>query len=94
MNVIWITADTLRQDHIAAYGHTSVRTPALDSLAASGTRFSSHYAGGFPTMPTRADHATGRWTMSYMGWEPLSGDEVTLARILAENGYHTAAAAP
>ena len=43
-------------------------------------------------MPTRADHATGRWTMSYMGWEPLPEDEITLAQILAENGYHTAAA--
>ena len=43
-------------------------------------------------MPTRADHATGRWTMSFMGWEPLPEDEVTLAQILAENGYHTAAA--
>ena len=43
-------------------------------------------------MPTRADHATGRWTMSFMGWEPLPEDEVTLAQILVENGYHTAAA--
>ncbi|CAI8015671.1 N-acetylglucosamine-6-sulfatase [Geodia barretti] len=30
--------------------------------------------------------------MSFMGWEPLPEDEVTLAQILAENGYHTAAA--
>jgi arylsulfatase A-like enzyme len=64
----------------------------LDALAAKATRFNRHYAGGFPTMPTRADHATGRWTMSFMGWEPLPEDEVTLAQILAENGYHTAAA--
>ncbi|MCY4579161.1 MAG: sulfatase [Chloroflexi bacterium] len=92
MNIIWITADTFRQDHMGAYGHKTIRTPTLDALAAKGTRFESHYAGGFPTMPTRADHATGRWTMSYMGWEPLPEDEVTLAQILSENGYHTAAA--
>ena len=92
MNIIWITADTFRQDHMGAYGHRTIRTPALDALAAKATRFNSHYAGGFPTMPTRADHATGRWTMSFMGWEPLPEDEVTLAQILAENGYHTAAA--
>lgn len=92
MNIIWITADTFRQDHMGAYGHKAVRTPALDALAAKSTRFNSHYAGGFPTMPTRADHATGRWTMSFMGWEPLPEDEVTLAQILSQNGYHTAAA--
>ena len=92
MNIIWITADTFRQDHMGAYGHKTIRTPTLDALAAKATRFNRHYAGGFPTMPTRADHATGRWTMSFMGWEPLPEDEVTLAQILVENGYHTAAA--
>lgn len=92
MNVIWIVADTFRQDHIGVYGHKTIRTPTLDALAAKSTRFNSHYAGGFPTMPTRADHATGRWTMSFMGWEPLPEAETTLAQILAGNGYHTAAA--
>ena len=42
-------------------------------------------------MPTRADHALGRWTMSFMGWEPLPAETTTLAEILASNGYHTAA---
>ena len=42
-------------------------------------------------MPTRADHATGRWTMSYMGWEPLPQGTTTLAQILAGKGFHTAA---
>ena len=91
MNVIWIVADTFRQDHLGAYGNKSIRTPSLDGLAARGIRFDSHYAGGFPTMPTRADHATGRWTMSYMGWEPLPEGTTTLAQILAGKGFHTAA---
>ena len=71
MNVIWIVADTFRQDHLGAYGKAEISTPALDALAARSTRFERHYAAGFPTMPTRADHATGRWTMSFMGWEPI-----------------------
>ena len=91
MNVIWIVADTFRQDHLGAYGNTEVRTPSLDALAARSVRFDRHYASGFPTMPTRADHATGKWTISFMGWEPLPAGERTLAQTLAENGYHTAA---
>ena len=91
MNVIWIVADTFRKDHIGAYGSESIRTPTLDSLSGMSVRFDRHYAAGFPTMPTRADHATGRWTMSFMGWEPLPEGETTLAQVLAANGYHTAA---
>ena len=91
MNVIWIVADTFRQDHLGAYGNPTVRTPSLDALAAKAVRFDRHYASGFPTMPTRADHATGRWTISFMEWEPLPEDEVTLAQTLASSGFHTAA---
>ena len=58
MNVIWITADTFRRDQIGAYGNDVIHTPVLDALAARGTRFDNHYACGFPTMPTRADHHT------------------------------------
>ena len=91
MNVIWIVADTFRRDHLGAYGNEVIHTPSLDALAASGVRFDGHYGGGFPTMPTRADHATGRWTMSFMGWEPLPDEVITLAQILAGNGFHTCA---
>ena len=91
MNVIWIVADTFRQDHLGAYGKAEIRTPALDALAARSTRFERHYAAGFPTMPTRADHATGRWTMSFMGWEPIPDEASTLAQMLAGEGVHTAA---
>ncbi|MGD9043189.1 MAG: sulfatase, partial [Desulfobacterales bacterium] len=91
MNVIWITSDTFRRDHIGAYGNKQIQTPALDLLAEKSVRFQRHYAAGFPTMPTRADHFSGRWTMSFMGWSPLPSNVTTLAEILSENGLHTAA---
>ncbi|MCE2458525.1 MAG: sulfatase [Dehalococcoidia bacterium] len=91
MNVIWIVSDTFRRDHVGAYGNPRIRTPSLDTLAAGSVRFDAHYSAGFPTMPTRADHQTGRWTMSFMGWEPLPSGVTTLAEILAGHGLHTAA---
>ena len=91
MNVIWIVSDSFRRDHLGAYGNGTIRTPSLDALATSAVRFDNHYSAGFPTMPTRADHQTGRWTMSFMGWEPLPASVITLAEILAGNGMHTAA---
>lgn len=91
MNVIWIVADTFRRDQLGTYGNDIIFTPTLDALADGGTRFDNHYACGFPTMPTRADHHTGQWTMTYMGWEPLPDEAVTLSQILGEQGVHTAA---
>ena len=38
-NVILITVDTLRADHIGAYGSASTRTPRIDQLAREGTLF-------------------------------------------------------
>ncbi|MBI4304719.1 MAG: sulfatase [Chloroflexi bacterium] len=93
MNVVWIVADTFRKDHLGSYGHPYIRTPSLDALAARSMRFERHYIAGFPTMPTRADHHTGRWTMSFMGWEPLPADVITLSQVLADAGLHTAAVA-
>jgi len=91
MNVIWITSDTFRRDHIGAHGNKQIQTPSLDMLAEKSVRFQRHYAAGFPTMPTRADHFTGRWTMSFMGWSPLPSNVTTLAEILSAKGLHTAA---
>jgi arylsulfatase A-like enzyme len=91
MNVIWITADTFRRDHLGCYGHPYIKTPALDALAAKSTRFDRHYAAGFPTMPTRADHHSGRWAMTFMGWEPLPDHVTTLAETVAAAGIHTTA---
>ena len=91
MNVIWVISDTLRKDHVGAYGNKDIITPSIDSLAAKSVRFDRHYIAGFPTMPTRADYLTGRWTMSYMQWEPLFKEEILLPEILASKGIHTAA---
>jgi len=91
MNVIWITSDSFRRDHLGAYGNKKIQTPSLDTLAAKSVQFQRHYAAGFPTMPTRADHFTGRWTMSFMGWSPLPSNVTTLAEILSQKGLHTAA---
>jgi arylsulfatase A-like enzyme len=90
MNVIWIISDTFRRDAMGAYG-SKVLTPSIDALAAKSVRFNRHYAASFPTMPARADFATGRWTLSFMQWEPLPPNQVTLAQLLSRKGIHTAA---
>jgi arylsulfatase A-like enzyme len=91
MNIIWIVSDTLRRDAVGAYGNEKMHTPSMDAFAAKSVRFDKHYIGSFPTMPARADHMTGRLTVSFMCWEPLPKNIVTLPEMLARNGMHTAA---
>ena len=91
MNVIWIISDTLRRDHLGCYGNEVIHTPSLDSFAGKSVRFERYYAADFPTMPARADYFTGRWTGSFMRWQPLPSDIVTLPQLLKRESVHTAA---
>ncbi|MHB8621344.1 MAG: sulfatase [Chloroflexota bacterium] len=89
LNVIVIVSDTLRRDHLSFYGNRTVRTPHLDALAAQSAVFDRYYAASFPTMPARADLLLGKWTFTYMAWEPYPPTEVPLPERLAAHGYVT-----
>ncbi|HEY93854.1 MAG TPA: sulfatase-like hydrolase/transferase [Dehalococcoidia bacterium] len=90
MNVIWIVSDTVRRKDIGVYGNDKVRTPAIDALAAKSVRFDRYYGASFPTMPTRADYMTGKWTLSFMQWVPIPPGHVLLAELLRDNAdVHT-----
>jgi arylsulfatase A-like enzyme len=84
MNVIWVVSDTVRRKDIGVYGNKKIRTPSIDALAAKSVRFDRHYAASFPTMPTRADFMTGRWTLSFMQWTPIPPGNTLLAEILRD----------
>src|SRR5262249_36102641 len=60
-NLLLITIDTLRADHVGAYGYTRARTPTLDGLAAVGARFDRAYAAAPITLPSHATLLTGRY---------------------------------
>ena len=56
-----ITIDTLRADHVGAYGYAAARTPALDRLAREGVRFDRAYATAPITLTSHASLMTGRY---------------------------------
>jgi arylsulfatase A-like enzyme len=51
-NVLLVTVDTLRADHVGAYGATLARTPALDRLAAEGALFTHAWSQTHVTVPS------------------------------------------
>ena len=58
--IILISIDTLRADHLPAYGYTKVRTPNIDALAAAGTVFEHAYSHAPQTLPAHTTILTGQ----------------------------------
>src|SRR5262245_18436789 len=58
--IILISIDTLRADHLPAYGYTKIRTPNIDALAAGGTVFEQAWSHAPQTLPAHASILSGR----------------------------------
>ncbi len=95
--VILVSIDTLRADHLSAYGARRVETPAIDRLAAEGIVFENAYAHVPLTFPSHATMMTGRLpyetgVRSNIGYKLDPNAHPTLPRLLAERGYATGGA--
>ena len=94
-NVILITVDTVRADHLGCYGYAQIQTPNIDQLAREGARFTQAYTPVPVTLPAHAALLTGAFPMA-TGMHDFSGNKLptsvpTLAKVLRDNGYATAA---
>ena len=94
-NVLLITVDTLRADHLGAYGFPSEASPNFDALAERSVLFERAVAASSRTAPAHASLFTSRWvrdhSIGYRNGSTRLGEEQTLAEILAATDYETAA---
>jgi choline-sulfatase len=95
VGVVIITLDTTRADRLPAYGYMDVSLPALDRLAAEGIVFGQATSVGALTLPAHASLFTGLLPPAHGVREnadpPLATDHVTLAEMLEDQGFRTAA---
>ena len=94
-NVLLITIDTLRADHLACYGYRRAATPTMDGLAKESSKFEHAYAPVPLTLPSHVALLTGTYPF-YNGVcdQPgfrLPADIPTLAEYFSRAGYSTAA---
>jgi arylsulfatase A-like enzyme/tetratricopeptide (TPR) repeat protein len=94
--VIIISIDTLRSDHLPAYGYRGVETPAIDAFAREAIVFDRAYSHCPLTLPSHATILTGllpadTGVRDNLGFR-LDGRHPTLAEVLKKNGYATGAA--
>ncbi len=94
-NIILVSIDTLRADHLGAYGYGRATSPRIDRLAADGVRFANVIASSSWTMPAHASMLTGLDPANHGGvvfdyFRPLSPKLEMLAERLWDAGYATA----
>jgi arylsulfatase A-like enzyme len=100
-NVVLIILDSLRKDHVGAYGNSWIGTPNLDALAKESLRFARAYPESLPTICARRAIHTGFRTFPFRdrpseqenapayGWLPIPLGQPTLAETLEAAGYQT-----
>src|SRR5690606_27266423 len=91
-NFLFFITDQQCAGHLGCYGNRELRTPAIDSIAATGWRAEAFYTATPICMPNRASLMTGRMPsqhgVRHNGIE-LSLDETTFVDVLRESGYAT-----
>jgi arylsulfatase A-like enzyme len=94
LNVIIYLVDTLRADHLGCYGNPEIQTPHIDRFASQGVLFEKAYSQASWTKPSTATLLTSTYP-SYHGaitrYDLLTNKLITLAEVLKNNGYLTAA---
>lgn len=91
-DLVLISVDTLRADHLGAYGHTRPTSPAIDRLAEDGIVFDSAFTSAPKTTPGLASLVTGLPVKAHGIYElriPLDPPVRVLAEILKDHGYET-----
>ncbi|MBL8889394.1 MAG: sulfatase-like hydrolase/transferase [Planctomycetaceae bacterium] len=97
-NIVVIMADDLGYGDLSCYGATEIQTPHIDSLAASGVRFTSGYCSSSTCTPTRYSFITGNYAFRTPGTGVappnapaiIQPGSVTIASLLRDAGYQTA----
>jgi iduronate 2-sulfatase len=95
MNVLFIISDDLCSTALSCYGNPVCRTPNIDRLAASGTRFARAYCQATYCGPSRASFMSGYYpsatkVLTYTSGREAIGDRAMWAQHFKNAGYYTA----
>jgi arylsulfatase A-like enzyme len=89
-NILLISIDTLRADHLGCYGYRKI-TPCIDSIAAESFVFKSIFTTSSTTFPAHVSLLTALYPKDCRNGYYLQDSVTTLAEMLSKNGYYCSA---
>lgn len=89
-NILLITVDSLRADHVGCYGYGRETTPYLDTLATDSHLFENTFAHACSTRPSFPSILTSTYSRMYGGFEEIQSDRTLVSEPLSTAGYRTA----
>jgi arylsulfatase A len=99
-NIVFILADDMGYGDVGCFGATKIPTPSMDRLAAEGIRFTDCHSSSAVCTPSRYSIVTGRycwrsslkrWVLGGFGAPIIEPARATVASMLKDDGYATAA---
>ena len=91
-NLVFISLDTVRRDHLPTYGYPRATAPSIERLARRAAVFENAYTQDTNTNPSHTSMFTGVYPHVHGSRKnnlPLADDQVTLAQILNRAGFRT-----
>jgi arylsulfatase A-like enzyme len=89
-NVVLVTIDSLRADHLGCFGYERDTSPVIDGLAEGGLSFDA-YANSTWTRASFPSIITSTYPLEYGGFESLSENRTTVGTAVSRGGHRTAA---
>lgn len=93
-NIVLLSVDSLRADHVGAYGYERETTPYFDALAKKGVLFENYFSTSFLTPVSEMSVHTGMYPTAHKTTNfdtVLPEDITTLAQYFKQKGYATSA---
>jgi arylsulfatase len=92
-NIVLLTIDTLRADHVGAYGYVRNTSPRIDELARESVLFEQAIIAWPKTVPGLGSILTGNYghtiRMMYATFDPMLEESTTISEMLQQEGYKT-----
>jgi arylsulfatase A-like enzyme len=88
-NILLVTIDSLRADHVGYHGYERDTTPVIDEYADQGSRFMNAFAHAGGTRYSFPSILTGVTPLMYGGYDRVSDDQTLVSEVFQDAGYRT-----
>lgn len=88
-DVLLVTVDSLRADHVSCFGYDRETTPVIDEFATDSHTFTQTFAHACSTRPSFPSILSSSHALMHGGFEMMTDGRTMVAEVFDDAGYHT-----